>query len=165
MPFAARRQRLATAFTTLLLAAACGGSTPSAAVSSSPASPSGQAARTLTLTFAPQAGRVAHGTLQIDLRVGSGYVMTATVLGLDPGSAHDLNFHPGNCSNIDWTRSDHIDVRVVADASGHLVDVTQWPGTWFVPSSGRVVTIEGDYAPPGRPEDRYISIACADLTQ
>jgi hypothetical protein len=151
----------------LVLAVAACGSAPAPSGQSSPASsPSpSQTPRTLTFQLTGLNGNPAHGTVVVDVKAGTGFTVTVTVFGLQPNSGHTINVHAGQCPNIDTSVDMNFD-HGTADASGKLVDVTNWPGLWvdMAPAGGRTLTIHGSDPPIGSQDDPFAHIGCASLS-
>jgi hypothetical protein len=100
-----------------------------------------------------------HGTVQVDVK-SYGYVMTVTVVGLNPNTQHEINIHAGTCANQDTDSLIlHVDF-LAADASGTIKSVTTWPKAYAVPANGRILTVHGDY----NTSDMFVHIDCTEMT-
>lgn len=98
-----------------------------------------------------------HGTVQVDVKV-DGYTVTVTMQDLTPNSGHRINVHAGSCAAPDIKLMTNT-AQATADAKGTLTSVESWPGVYFVPPEGRILTVHGDDQ-----DNRSTHIACADLT-
>jgi hypothetical protein len=101
-----------------------------------------------------------QGTVRVEV-AGDAYTMTVVVNGLTPMSGHEINTHTGTCSTVGTSLGLPDNGRYLrADAKGALTSVTTWPGAYFVPPQGMVLSVHGNDDSAAL----MTHIACADLT-
>jgi hypothetical protein len=110
----------------------------------------------------PLQGSSAHGTVVVDIQ-GDAYMMTVTVLDLEPNSQHWLNMHGGTCAHPIIDPSEISLGDVDADASGQASFSTALlPYPYQVPTGGRILTVHN--LPSTGDDVHQAHIACANMT-